>query len=173
MKLDAPRIFANVLAGGLAAVLLSPVPAMARERGPSELSQRLNDPEMQRGMANALAAMTEALMSIRLAPFAEAMDKMGDKKTARRIDRNATLGDMAGRDGQRVQREVAERVPQMMGMMAGMAGAMEQMLPALEAMGRQMEGAMKGAVPGAMPPADDRDYQEPPLAEDLPEDRPE
>lgn len=162
------KLKAVVLAGGLAAVLLAPVPALARERerGPSEIAEKLNDPEMQQGMASALSAMTEALMSIKLAPFAEAMERMGDKKTARRIDRDATLGDMAGRDGQRVQREVAQRVPQMMGMMAGMAGAMEQMLPALEAMGKQMEGAMAKS----MPPADDRDYQEPPVAEDLPED---
>lgn len=163
------KLRAVVLAGGLAAVLLSPVPALARERGPSELAQRLNDPEMQQGMANALAAMTEALMSIKLAPFANAMEAMGDKKAARRIDRDATLGDMAGRDGKRVQREVAQRVPQMMGMMAGMAGAMEQMLPVLESMGKQMEGAMKGAIPQALPPADARDHDEPPVAEELPE----
>jgi len=158
---------AVVLAGGLAAVLLSPVPAAARERdrGPSELAQKLNDPELQQGMASALSAMTEALMSIKLAPFAEAMERMGDKKAARRIDRDATLGDMAGRDGRRVQRDVAERVPQMMGMMAGMAGAMEQMLPALEAMGKQMEGAMGKALPRP----EDREYDEPPVAEDLPE----
>jgi hypothetical protein len=159
------KLRAVVLAGGLAAVLLSPVPALARERGPSELTERLNDPELQRNMANALAAMTEALMSIKLAPIANAMEAMGDKKAARRIDRDATLGDMAGRDGQRVQREVAQRVPQMMGMMAGMAGAMEQMLPALEAMGKQMEGAMGKALP----PSDAPSAEEPPTAEDLPQ----
>jgi len=53
--------------------------------------------------------------------------------------------------------------------MAGMAGRMEQMRPALEAMGKQMEGARAGS----MAPADDRDYREPPVAEDLPEDRSE
>lgn len=157
------KLNAVVLAGGLAAVLLAPVPALARERerGPSELAQKLNDPELQRNMASAISAMTEALMSIKLAPFAEAAEKMGDRKMARRIDRDATLGDMAGRDGRRMQREVAERVPQMMGMMAGMAGAMEQMLPALEAMGKQMEGAMARS----MPPADAPEADEAPLPE--------
>jgi hypothetical protein len=164
------KLGAVVLAGGLAAVLLSPMQAQAREtrdRGPSELAERLHDPEMQRSMASALSAMTGALMSIKLAPFAEAIERMGDTKTARKIDRNATLGDMAGRDGARVQREVAQRVPQMMGMMAGMADAMEQMLPALEAMGKQMEGALARSLP----PAVDRGQQEPAVAEEQPEVR--
>jgi hypothetical protein len=139
-----------VLAAALSAVALAPMPVLARDNGPAEIADQLRDPKKQQGMADALAAMTQAMMSIKLAPFADAMEKMGDSKAARKLARAETLGDLAGKDARRMPQEVSRQVPQMMGMMAGMAGAMEAMLPQLEAMAKQMGTAMDGAIPGSV-----------------------
>lgn len=142
-----------VLPAALAVLALAPVPALADEAGPSEMAQRLRDPEMQRGMTGALAAMTEAMMNIDLAPFAAAIDATGDHRSARRLRHGGTLRELAGRDADRVPEEMTRRLPQMMNMMAGMAGAMEAMLPQLQTMGEQMGAAMDRAAPD-QPPVD-------------------
>ncbi len=134
-----------VLPAAVAALAFAPVPALASDDGPSQMAERLRDPEVQRGMAGALAAMTEAMMNIDLTPFAAAMEATGDRRSARRLRNGGTLRQLAGRDAERVPEEMARRLPQMMGMMAGMAGAMEAMLPQLEAMAGQMGAAMDDA----------------------------
>jgi hypothetical protein len=151
MELCAMNLRSIVLPAALAALALAPVTALANDRGPSEMTQRLRDPEMQRGMAGALAAMTEAMMNIDLAPFAAAMDATGDHRSARRLRHGGTLRALAGRDAERVPQEMSRRLPQMMNMMAGMAGAMEAMMPQLEAMGAQMGAAIDSAAPGQDP----------------------
>lgn len=134
-----------ILSGAVAAIALAPVPALAREARTGPIMGQLGDPQTQRAMAGALAAMTEALLDIKVAPFAQAMDTMGDPEgnhRSRPIDPNTTLGDMAGPEARRMPREVARKLPQMMGAMGAMAGAMAAMLPQLEAMGEKMKDAM-------------------------------
>lgn len=131
---------------GLAAAL-APMPAAARDHRLAEVEDRLSDPRAQHAMGDALAAMMTAMMSIKAAPFVNAMDSVArstgaDERDQRPISRDfpadATLGDLAGPDARDMPRQMARKVPQMMGAMGAMTGAMGEMLPQLEAMGRRI-----------------------------------
>jgi hypothetical protein len=131
--------------------IMAPAPAMAREQSIAQAAERLSDPRMQGAIAGMLAAMTEAMMGMKMAPFAKAMDSMGVSMgrddgdadhASRSIDPDATLGDMMGPEARRMPQELSARVPQMMDGMAGMAGAMEQMMPQLKEMAERMKDAM-------------------------------
>ncbi len=136
-----------LLSAMLAASLLAPAPAMARDNGLHQISEKLSDPRLQHSLAAALAALSEAMLDMKMAPFAQAMDQMGniggDKHRTRHIDPDMTLRDMAGADAAHLPQEIDRRLPQMMGAMAGMSHAMEGMLPQLEA----MAGRMKNVLP--------------------------
>lgn len=138
--------------------VLAASPALAREAprdtGLAEIEARLSDPRSQDAMGQALAGMMAALLQIKAEPFARAMEKVGDGRSARAIPKGATLGDLAGPQARHMPSEVARKVPAMMGAMGAMAGAFEEMLPQLEAMGRQMEGAVENArLPGESAPS--------------------
>jgi hypothetical protein len=144
----------SLLAVGFAATLLAPMPAMAREKGISEAVAKLNDPRTQSMIAGTMATMMQALMNMKAAPFVQMMDgmegameratgeKTDERQSARNIDPDATLGDLAGADARAMPQEMAEKVPAMMGAMAGMAGSMEAILPELEAMAKQLKKSL-------------------------------
>ena len=117
------RMRVAVLGGALVAAAALPVPAFAREANGSQVAEVLANPGTQRAMAGAMAAMTEAMLDMKVGPFAKAMEGMddatGNRRAARRIDPNATLGDLAGPEARRMPREVARKMPKMMGAMAG------------------------------------------------------
>ena len=137
------RTVPTVLGAAAAALVLAPVPAFARppETEMGAMADKLSDPALQGRMAATLAALSEAMLNIRMAPFAKAMRDMGDAKAARDIDEHTTLGDLAGPDARKMPREMARKVPAMMGAMAGMAGAMEQMLPEFAKIAETMKDA--------------------------------
>lgn len=137
------RVLLAVLTGALAVAVIA-LPAEAKERPPSRMAEKLSDPALQHSMSTAIAALSEALLDMPIAPFARAVEAMGDPD-ARDIDPDATLADVAGPEARRMPREMARKLPQMMDAMGGMAGAMEAMLPRLEAMGRQMRDRMEEA----------------------------
>lgn len=136
-------IRSTVLAAILASVALAPVPALARDNGLNKAVQQLADPQLQDTIATAMAALSEAMMGMKMAPFAKAMEGMGraagDPDAGSDIDPDATLGDMMGPEAREMPKQMAAQVPQMMGAMAGMAGAMEGMLPQLEALGKRLK----------------------------------
>ncbi len=139
-----------LFAAGLAATLLAPVPALARDKSLSEAAEKLSDPRLQETIATAMASLSQALMGMKMAPFARAMETMGksmgdatgEPADMPAIDPDATLGEMIGPDAERLPQELSARVPAMMGAMAGMAGAVEGMLPQLEAMGKQLKRSL-------------------------------
>ena len=134
------------LAAGFAAFALAPIPAMARDKDIDRTIGQLSDPRTQTAAAAAMAAFSEALLDIKMAPFARAMDAAGgaagDREAARSIDPDATLGEMLGPEAARLPRELSAKVPEMMGAMAGMAGAIEAMVPELEAMARRLSRSL-------------------------------
>ena len=140
------RVRVAVIGGALAAAAALPVPALARNTNDGRVAEVLGNPQTQQAITAVVAAMTEAMLDLKIGPIAKALEGMGgdadDRRPARQIDRNATLGDLAGPEARRMPREVARKMPQMMGAMAGMAGAMEAMLPQLAAMGEKMKDAM-------------------------------
>ena len=137
------RVDLVLLSGALAAAAIA-VPAAAQDRHAGRMAEKLSDPALQHSMSTAVAAMAEAMLDMPVAPFARAMEAMGDPD-AREIDPDATLADVAGPEARRMPREMARKLPRMMGAMGGMAGVMEAMLPQLQAMGRQMRDRMDEA----------------------------
>lgn len=128
----------------LTCALVAAAPAAAKPRHADRLAEQLDDPALQHSLSDAIAAMSEALLDMPVAPIARVMDAMGDPG-ARDIDPDATIGDLAGPDARRMPREVARKVPQMMGAMAEMSDAMAAMAPQLEAIGRRMGDRMDDA----------------------------
>lgn len=124
----------------LTVLALLPTPAAARER-PSEaaeMARELEDPRNQRAAANAMGALFEVMLGMKAAPLAKPMDAMGERDTARRIPKGATIGDLAGPEARAMPREIKRRVPGMMTAMATMTGMLDEMMPQLEAIGEQM-----------------------------------
>lgn len=141
------RLRSVLLGAVLAAATLSPAPAFAREARLGGAIDQLSDPRNQRAMSGAVAGLLEALLSIKAEPFLRAADGLDPAKPRRRIDPDATLGDLAGPDARRAPRELAQKLPVMMGAMAGMAGAMEAVLPQLEAMSKELSDRMGDIAP--------------------------
>lgn len=131
-----------VMAAGFAALAFAPVPAMARESGTGRMAEKLSDPELQHALAGAMAALSDTMLDMKLAPLARAVEAMGDRRAARQLGSDATLRDIAGPEAGNMSREMRRKVPQMMGAMGAMAGAMEEMMPQLEAMGKRMADTM-------------------------------
>ncbi|MBS0481785.1 MAG: hypothetical protein JSR96_06445 [Proteobacteria bacterium] len=145
--------------GVLAAALLAPLPALARDsahssdaqRGLAEVEGRLSDPAAQQAIGDAMASLMAAMLDIKAAPFLKAVDRagatMGDRPVHREIPDDATLGDLAGPGARDMPREVSRRAPAMMSAAGAMVGAMSEMLPQLEQMGRRMEQQMRRSLP--------------------------
>ena len=80
----------------LAAV--APLPATAAERGAERAVATLNDPAMQDRMADTVTALVNAMMQMQVGPLAEAVAKIDPDSDAAYIPRDATVGDITGRD---------------------------------------------------------------------------
>lgn len=143
------RLLASAI--GLAA-LAAPLPAHAQietidpdtEIAPPEtndaLAARLADPAAQQQMAATLAALSDVLLDLPLAPLARALADAG-VEAADDIPMDTTLRKLAP-GSTRVQDEVTERLPQMMGSMAQLSKGMQEMMPALKEMAKRMREAI-------------------------------
>ncbi len=135
----------------LTMLALLPAPVAARDHAraskadASDLIRQLEDPRRQGAVADAMGTMMGILLSVKAAPLARAMEAMGNHDEARRIPRDATLGDLAGPDARSMPDEVKRRVPGMMIAMGSMAGMMGDMLPELEKIGVTFEQAINRA----------------------------
>ncbi len=133
-----------LLLAALSALVLAPVPAMAKADG--ELSRELRDPRKQQAMGDLLGALVGVMLDMPAEPLARAAEAMGDKQTARRIPRGSTLGDLAGPDARSLPREVRRRAPILFGAMGELAGVLEEMAPELEKIGKDFERKMDRAT---------------------------
>ena len=106
------------------------------------LADRLSDPAEQDRIAGMAAAMGDVLMALPVGPLIDAAARAsGEEHSGMAPD--ATLGDLAGPDADRVTGEIAQSVPMMMGMLAGMADSAESMRPMLEAWVNTMKAQME------------------------------
>lgn len=146
------RLRSTVIAASLAPALLgaafAPTAAFAREPGVAEMAEKLNDPQTQLAVTAALVAMSEALLDIRVEPFAKAAEAAGAKGAMHDLPPGATLRDLAGPEAGQMQTQLARRTPEMMGRAAGMATALEALLPQLRAMAEKMKDALPRSLPG-------------------------
>ncbi|WP_296679954.1 hypothetical protein [Novosphingobium sp.] len=139
----------------LAAALLAPLPALAKDRSDREqtmgdIQDKLGDPRTQAAIGDALAGMMAAMLDVKAAPFLKAMDRVGqttgERPRHRDIPDDATLGDLAGPGARDMPREVARKAPAMMGAAGAMVGVMGEMLPQLEEAGKRMGDQMRKSI---------------------------
>ncbi|MBN8842553.1 MAG: hypothetical protein J0H88_04815 [Sphingomonadales bacterium] len=82
--------------------LATPLPASAAEARAAVAA--LNDPAMQDRMADTVTALVDAMMQMKVGPLAEAVARVDPDSDAAYIPRDATVGDVAGRDPQYAER---------------------------------------------------------------------
>ncbi|WP_162935678.1 hypothetical protein [Tsuneonella amylolytica] len=127
--------------------LAAPLPALAQagpvdetEATTAEIEATLGDPATQAAMAEGMAAASEAILDVPLAPLAKAVARAaGEDPEA--VDPNMTLRS-TNPGAEDVPNRVRERLPEVMGQMAGMAGGMGAMIPAMKEMAARMVEVM-------------------------------
>ena len=113
--------------------------------GATEIADQLTDPAMQDGVASAVETMTETMMQLPIGPFVEAIEKARPGTVNRRIPRDATVADIAGRDADALPEKLADGSRTAMHMAGNFAQAIAVMMPEFENMARQMEQSFKTA----------------------------
>jgi len=128
--------------------LAAPAPALAQDRTEEDaarVADTLRDPALQESVAAGMAAASEALLDVPLAPLARAVaEAAGDNP--RDVDPNMTLRSVSP-EAQNVPAEIHDKLPRVMSAMAGMAGGVSAMIPALREMAARMEEAIEQARP--------------------------
>lgn len=111
----------------------------------TEMADKMSDPAMQHGVAAAVEHITATMMRMPVGQFAEAIENARPGTLSKRIRRDATVADLAGRDAQYLPEKLGNGSRQMMGMMSGFARAFAVMMPEFEKMGREMEDSFRKA----------------------------
>ncbi len=133
----------------IAAVLVgltAPLPALAQdntEQAAARTAETLRDPVLQERMAGGLAAASEALLDVPLAPLARAVAEAAGEDP-REVDPDMTLRQVSP-EASDVPAEIRDKLPRVMGSMAGMAGGIAAMMPALREMAARMRDAVEQA----------------------------
>lgn len=128
-------------------VLAAPLPALAQvsdtEAATAEIESTLKNPAMQAAVAEGMAAASEALLDLPLAPLARAVAEVAGEDPDD-VDPGMTLRSVSP-EAQDAPDKVRESLPRMMGAMGSMAGGMGAMIPALREMAERMRAAMDAA----------------------------
>lgn len=109
------------------------------------LGDKMSDPSIQAGVAAMVEQMASTMMQLPVGNFAAAIENARPGTVRKRIRRNATIADLAGRDAEDLPEELGYRSREMMGMMGGFANAFAVMLPEFKKMGREMEEGFRAA----------------------------
>ncbi|MGX7927700.1 hypothetical protein ACWPMX_14115 [Tsuneonella sp. HG094] len=114
--------------------------AQDAEESAAEIEHTLRNPATQAAVAEGMAAASEALLDVPLAPLARAV-KQAAGENPDEVDPDMTLR-RASPESQDVPHKVRESLPRMMGAMGSMAGGMGAMMPALREMAERVRAAM-------------------------------
>jgi hypothetical protein len=109
------------------------------------LGDKMSDPSIQAGVAAMVEQMASTMMQLPVGNFAAAIENARPGTVRKRIRRNATIADLAGRDAEDLPEELGYRSREMMGMMGGLANAFAVMLPEFKKMSREMEEGFRAA----------------------------
>lgn len=141
----------TLIVSALLLALAAPLPALAQdaEETTAEVERTLGDPAMQEAVAEGMAAASEALLDVPLAPLAKAVARAAGEDPED-VDPDMTLRSTSP-GAQDVPARVREELPRVMGTMAGMAGGMGAMVPALREMAERMREAVEQATARARP----------------------
>jgi hypothetical protein len=117
--------------------LAAPLPAAAADREMRDTVATLNDPAAQDRMADTVTAVVDALLQMQVGPLADAIARVDPESDAAYIPRDATLGDVAGRDPEYAERIGAD-VRSTTRMAGHAASALAVYAPVLKDMARDM-----------------------------------
>ena len=109
------------------------------------IAEKMSDPATQDGVAAAVEHITATMMRMPVGQFAEAIENARPGTVNKRIRRDATIADLAGRDAEYLPEKLGDGSRQMLGMMSGFARAFAVMMPEFEKMGREMEDSFRKA----------------------------
>ena len=133
--------------GEVIATISSRLPSLLpTEQAVARTAETLRDPVLQQRMAAGMAAASEALLDVPLAPLARAVAEAAGEDP-RVVDPNMTLRSVSP-EASDVPAEIHDKLPRMMGAMAGMAGGMSAMIPALREVAERMRYAVDEAALG-------------------------
>jgi hypothetical protein len=122
----------------------APLSAHAQDRetedAAADIEHTLGDPAMQDAVADGMAAASQAMLDVPLAPLARAVAAAAGEDP-RAIDPGMTMRSVSPSAAD-VPNRVREAAPRMMGAMAGMAGGFAAMMPALREMAERMRDAV-------------------------------
>lgn len=110
-----------------------------------DFADRADDPLVQGAVANGIERIAGAMMNVRVGPLAEAIERTRPGTVDRRIRRDTTVGDLAGRDADYLPERLGEQSREVMGAMGGLARAMTTMMPEFERLGREFEDSVRTA----------------------------
>ncbi len=113
------------------------------------VADQMADPAVQDGVAAAIEQMTGTMMRLPVGQFAAAIEDARPGTVGKRIRRDATVADLAGRDADDLPEKLSDGGRQMMGMASGFARAFAMMMPEFERMGREMEDSFRTAKANA------------------------
>ena len=134
-------------ATAVAALAAAPLPALAQdsdtEIATAEIQAKLTDPAMQSALAEGMAAASEAMLDMPLAPLARAVAAAAGENPDM-VDPGMTMRSVSPR-AQDVPDQVRESLPGMMSAMGAMAGGFGAMMPALRQMADRMRDALDRA----------------------------
>jgi hypothetical protein len=106
------------------------------------MAEKLEDPDMQDGIAFMATRMGETMMSLPIGKFASAIEKARPGTVRKRMRDDATLADLAGRDAENIPEMLGKESRTAMKMMGGFTKAFAGMMPEFEKLGRDMEKTM-------------------------------
>lgn len=116
--------------------LAAPLPAAAGQM--NDTVATLNDPVAQDRMADTVTALVGALMQLNVGPLAEAVARVDPSSDAAYIPRDATLGEVAGRDDPYYAERLGDDVRATSRMAGHAASALAAYAPVLKSMARDM-----------------------------------
>lgn len=119
-------------------VLAAPLPVHAADAPMQSTVERLNDPVQQDRMADTVAAMVRALMQLNVGPLAEAVARADPESGAAAIPRDATLGEIAGKDDPYYAERVGDDVRAGTRMAGQAASTLASYAPVLKDMARDL-----------------------------------
>lgn len=121
-----------------APLLLCAMPAAAQAPADgSTAANILKDPAQQERLASTVSAMLAALMQVNVGPIADVIAKVDPQSRARDLPRDATLGEVVGRD-ERDAAHVGSQVQNSAQLVGNAAATIEAYLPTLKNIARDM-----------------------------------
>lgn len=115
------------------------------DAGMNKVAGQLSNPAVQDGAAIMVERMAGAIMNIPVDGITNAIETARPGTVKPQLRRNATLGDLAGRDSEYLPEELADQTRATIGMMGGVARAMASMMPAIENLSRDMQDQIRAA----------------------------